>query len=428
VQTYNSGTHSQAGRRLDNPRRGNRTRKRRQAEGSPVLGLRIRKMRIKRGLSQEATAHRVGRSPGWLLMVEKGQADPGYSDLVNLAAVFEVDVGQLIAEHHDGHAPAMPASHGELLDVERLGRVMQRPASIDDGYLDQLEVVIRWYWQGYQTTNPSLLLPALSGQLVQLWPLTDMSLAATTSRRLRSLVGHAASLGGWLALRLSNRAGASVYWALAEALATDAEDRALRAFVLASRSSLYTSTLHGGSQGDTGLALALLDAAAGTGADTSPVQHAWTLARRAEEHAVRGDEQASKRDMTEAGRHLSQTRGCGEGYFAAWDEAQLSGYRGSCAQALGSSDAVPLLERSLALTDGSLISQRTAILANLGAAHAQQGHVDEACAALTEALTVAGRSSLAVSIERVRGIRRRLDAWSNTVEVRRLDEMIGSLG
>lgn len=388
-----------------------------------MLGLRIKKMRLKRALSQEATAHAVGRSPGWLLLVEKGQADPGYSDLVNLARVFKVDVGQLIADD----TSAVSRSDRELFDVERLGRVPQRPASIDDRYLDQLESVVHWYWRGYQTTDPSLLLPALAGQLAQLWPLTEVSLGETSGRRMRSLVGQTAALGGWLALRLSDRARASLYWALAEALATDAEDRALRAFVLASRSSLHTTTLHGGSQGDSGLALALLDAAVGSGSDAPPLQRAWTHARRAEEHGVRGDEHASQRDLTEAAHHLSHARGTGEGYFAAWDEAQLSGYAGSCAQALGSPDAIRLLEDSLAATDGSLISQRTAILANLGAAHVHRGHVDEACAALAEALAVAGRSGLAVSIERVRGVRRRLDGWSDVAAVRHLDEMIASV-
>jgi transcriptional regulator with XRE-family HTH domain len=63
------------------------------------LGLRIRKFRNQLGLSQEALAHRVGRSEGWMLQVENGRTDPVYSDLVNLATALNVDISQLVDPH-----------------------------------------------------------------------------------------------------------------------------------------------------------------------------------------------------------------------------------------------------------------------------------------------------------------------------------------
>jgi hypothetical protein len=284
--------------------------------------------------------------------------------------------------------------------------------------------LFEWYWRGYQTTNPSLLQPAVSAHVAQLWPLPDESLPEATGRRLRSLVAQAAALGGWLCLRLTNRSATAMYWSLAEALAIEAEDATLRRFALGCRSSLYSSTLRGGHGGDTILALALLDAAAGS--EVPSMQRAWTLARSAEEHAVSGDGDEAQRDLDAAGRYLSQVQHK-DGYFAAWDAGQLAGYRGSCAQALGWGEAIPLLEGSLAASAPSLISQRIAILTNLGAAHAQHEQVDAACAALTEALTIAGRTNLAVSIQRVRGVRAGLERWSAAPAVRHLDELIGSL-
>jgi transcriptional regulator with XRE-family HTH domain len=62
------------------------------------LGLRIRKARTKLGLSQEALGHHVGRSEGWVFQVEKGDAEPGYCDLLNLAAVLQVNLGQLVED------------------------------------------------------------------------------------------------------------------------------------------------------------------------------------------------------------------------------------------------------------------------------------------------------------------------------------------
>jgi transcriptional regulator with XRE-family HTH domain len=418
---------------------GKQSQQARRSRGSRSLGDRIRKFRTKLCLSQEAVAHLIERSEGWLLQVENGRADPGYSDLLKLAEALKVDLRQLLEDEHDPaarppvrtppptarHAASEPlVAYPPTLDSERISHVWQRPAAVDTSYLDQLESLIRLYWQQYHTISPNLMLPAVSSHIAQLWPLVGGSSPPTTERRLRSLIGQAASLTGWLMLRLENRTAASLYWALAEALATEAEDQTLRRFALASRSSLYSSTLRGGHGGDTILALALLDASTDGGPAVPPVQRAWTHSRRAEEHAVAGDADAAQRDMDEATRYFAQVNGQENGYFAAWEEAQLTGYRGSCAQALGSPEAITLLEASLAATDTSLISQRTAILTNLGAAHVKRGHVDETCAALTEALTIATHANLAVAIQRIRGVRGRLDPWSSARAVRHLDRLI----
>jgi transcriptional regulator with XRE-family HTH domain/tetratricopeptide (TPR) repeat protein len=75
------------------------TRQRRRASGDAALGHRIRKFRDQLGLSREQLAHQVERSEGWLLLVENGRADPGYSDLVNLAARLKLaGVRELLGE------------------------------------------------------------------------------------------------------------------------------------------------------------------------------------------------------------------------------------------------------------------------------------------------------------------------------------------
>jgi transcriptional regulator with XRE-family HTH domain len=75
-----------------------------QGRGDRALGLRIRKYRNQLGLSQEALAHRIGRSEGWMLLVENGRTDLAYSDLVKLAAVFRVDASQLLQDETEGSA------------------------------------------------------------------------------------------------------------------------------------------------------------------------------------------------------------------------------------------------------------------------------------------------------------------------------------
>jgi transcriptional regulator with XRE-family HTH domain len=81
----------------DRPAR-KRTRRRKRSTGDPALGLRVRKARIKAGLSQEQAAHQIERSDRWLLSVENGDADPGYGDLVQLAPVLGVGFDQLVLE------------------------------------------------------------------------------------------------------------------------------------------------------------------------------------------------------------------------------------------------------------------------------------------------------------------------------------------
>ena len=78
------------GRRVSDwqPSSNKRTRQRRRSTGDQLLGDRIRRFRTRLNLSQEAAAQRIGRSEGWLLQVENGRADPGYSDLLLLAPVL----------------------------------------------------------------------------------------------------------------------------------------------------------------------------------------------------------------------------------------------------------------------------------------------------------------------------------------------------
>ncbi len=371
-----------------------------------------------------------------MLLVENGSADPLHSDLVNIAEVLDVELSDLVTDRSDeqnaGRQPVPVTSASRpatdmLLDTERLHHARHRPTSLDGDLLDQLAALIGLYWQSYHTTDPTLLLPSVATQVAQLRPLVDESMPSEAAYRLRTLTADAASLAGWLALRLEERATSSIYWALAESLAADAGDKVLRSFALVSRSSLYSSTLRGDLAGDNGLALAYVMAGAEMASEAAPVQLAWMLARRAEENAMRGDADSAMSDLDDAAGCLGQVRNTPSGYFAAWNQAQLDGYRGSCATVLGSPEAVAILEGSLASTDTSLVSQRTAILANLGAAHARRAQVDAACEALAEALTLAGRGSLAVAIRRVRGVRARLDAWSDAPAVRHLDELIASL-
>jgi transcriptional regulator with XRE-family HTH domain len=64
--------------------------------GTGSAGGRVRHERRRRGMSLEALADRIGKSKGWLSMIENGRLQlDGFSDLVALAGVLQVPMPAL---------------------------------------------------------------------------------------------------------------------------------------------------------------------------------------------------------------------------------------------------------------------------------------------------------------------------------------------
>jgi hypothetical protein len=313
-------------------------------------------------------------------------------------------------------------------DLDQAGR--HTSLSVDGRVLDALALLTARYTEQYHRTPPSAVLHGMTSHVMHLMALVTAPQPPQVRRRLHSTAGEALVLAGWLAFRLGDRAQAAAYWARAEALATDVDNGGLRALALVSRSNLYSGTWGGRHHGDAATAIALLDAAeTAAGPTILPILRAWLQARRAEERAVdavdgRGDRRQPLRDLERADRSLSAARDRGEGFLGVWDEAQLVGYRGSCSQILGRDDACGLLEAAFSATDATLVSQRSAILANIGAACAQRGEIDRACAALIASLDVAVQSGLRITIQRIAGIRGSSLAHTKDPAVRQLDDRL----
>ena len=60
------------------------------------LSVRLKALRIKRGMTQEALAKKAGISRGYLLRLEAGRQDPSLSTLTSLAKALKVKVGDLL--------------------------------------------------------------------------------------------------------------------------------------------------------------------------------------------------------------------------------------------------------------------------------------------------------------------------------------------
>lgn len=58
--------------------------------------VRLKALRAKRGMSQEALAKRAGISRGYLLRLEAGRQDPTLSTMTKLAKALKVKVAELV--------------------------------------------------------------------------------------------------------------------------------------------------------------------------------------------------------------------------------------------------------------------------------------------------------------------------------------------
>ena len=67
-----------------------------------ALGRAVRRLRIERGLSQEDLAHLSRMDRTWVGGIERGETNPSYEKLMDLATALDVRISELIAEADDG--------------------------------------------------------------------------------------------------------------------------------------------------------------------------------------------------------------------------------------------------------------------------------------------------------------------------------------
>jgi transcriptional regulator with XRE-family HTH domain len=66
-----------------------------------ALGRTIKRLRVQRGFSQEELAHRSGMDRTWVGGIERGEKNPSFEKLVDLASALDVRVSELVAEADD---------------------------------------------------------------------------------------------------------------------------------------------------------------------------------------------------------------------------------------------------------------------------------------------------------------------------------------
>ncbi len=212
---------------------------------------------------------------------------------------------------------------------------------------------------------------------------------------------------------------------LAMTAAREAEARELGAFILGCMS------FHARYSGKRTEAVALIeqarDAARVVG---GPLTQGWLAAVAAEVHAVAGQDHASLYALEEAAGALEQAAEDDESSWigvGTFNQAKLAAYKGVCYIQLGRpGDAIPALTQALDGLDPALRKHRCTALADLATALIHLREIDEGCERACQSLTIATDLRHAVSVDRIRQLRRRLQPWHRNPAVRRLTEQLAA--
>lgn len=211
-----SGERTGRGRRVTDQQRPNtkRTRNRRKRAGDRALGDRIRRFRVKIGMSQRAAAQWIDRSEGWLIQVEMGRADPGYGDLVNLATIFNVGISDLIPGHQSAADSLPPLKADDLrqpvtLDrVELLRRDLADLVTGDDmttASIEDWEATVLRLGRATRDRPAGLLLNDLTVDLLELRRALARCRSASAVRRLTCVAAQTAGLMCLTLIKLDER-------------------------------------------------------------------------------------------------------------------------------------------------------------------------------------------------------------------------------
>jgi transcriptional regulator with XRE-family HTH domain len=408
--------------------------------GEVGFGLWLRKRRLERRLTQGELADLAGLSRRWLVEIEAGRSEAKFSDVLRLVGALDADLGEVpgVSQARTTAAAASKLSHQEaeeakrrdllagavglagmvMVDWERIVAATVAPL-VEDSALDSLETITDSYARLWKTAPPRALLRGLHAHLGTLTTL----LPAAQGHRLQALTADTAVLAGYLAFQAEDRGQATGYWDMAQQLSAEIGGET-QARALIAASAVHSTVAYGGVLTPSRTPLDLLEAAeARAGAGTSRLVRAWALARRAEERAALGDAGGADRDLEAADGCLQEQTTCAETIVGPRNSGQLDGFRGSCDVLLGRyGEAIASLRRSLDGMPASMVAWRSVVHADLGAALAGLGEVEEACTVLSAALRLATVAGAPEHVHRVHGVRHRLHVHAAEPSVRRLDE------
>jgi tetratricopeptide (TPR) repeat protein len=297
-------------------------------------------------------------------------------------------------------------------------------SSVGQAALEALEEAVGEFARSYPSTAPTILARPVLEHFRDVTRLLDSPLPVARRQRLAVVAGHLAGLAGSLAFDLRDEGKALAYFKVAVQAADDADSADLAAWALATRSLIPTYT------GDPAAALRLLQEAQDRArSHVSPSRLAWLAALEARAQAGLGDAAASLAALGRADRAIEHAEPAG-GRFANdfFDRPRLAGFRGTSHLLLGQPKAAQAaLTDVLALRDPADVKGRSLARLDLAQAYVQDRAVEEACAAVTDALAIRHENRVGPILRRAHEVRVSLEPWRDEQPVKELDEQLRPL-
>ncbi|MBV9142342.1 MAG: hypothetical protein JO115_15760 [Pseudonocardiales bacterium] len=308
-------------------------------------------------------------------------------------------------------------------EQERLASVLSASSRLDAQTIEHVEAVL-WHCERQQdmVLGPQAVLSTVLAQRDLARALVP-NCPADLRPRLLSVLGEASRLAGWLSFDLKQFDHAGYYYEDARALAHEAENTGLGAFVLCYMSLLARW------QGKPRLGIDHA-VAAGQWADrTEDLRlRAFTADVAARAYAADGHKDACLSALDTAHTVLMTADGQAPSY-STYDEAVHISIRGECHLKLGEPDrTVSYAQQSLKVLDRSLARTVALTIVDLGEAYVQCKEIDEAARLLGDAGDIAAGNSSARLIERLQKARAGLQPWQYTAAVRTLNDRLAAYG
>lgn len=368
--------------------------------------------------------------------------DVSICDVLALLDVQQLPEWCVLAAHLNGRIGSAEMRRRDFLQLAAggalasyqpalLAGVLARIGRPDRELVRELAVYGRHLAGQTGTMPPALLRAAVLQHLETVKALLGGPLSPGLRVDLMGVGGHAAALAGQVCRFLGRDDEARNHLSLAGHLASSAGDTGLQALAL-----VWTADTLSGVQraaapvDDHRQVLALLDRAENQVLRSAPPSVAeYTFLRLAEEHAAAGDvaEAARYVERADAVLDVAQTMDPGL-YGIGWGGAVAHDcFRGSVELLSGRpQQAAAVLGMLLDHMPAAYVSARSAVMADLAAAHARLGDLDESASLLIGAWEIADGADLDDRRRRVLGVRHRdLGQWAGEPAMQRLDERIG---
>jgi hypothetical protein len=306
-------------------------------------------------------------------------------------------------------------------EQQRVASVLGAPNRVDAQTIEHIEAVLLHCERQDDALGPRAVLATILAQRDLARELVPECPPALRPRMLSAL-SDASRLAGWASYDLKLFDNAGYYYEDARAVAHEAGNIGLGAFVLCQMSQLATWQ----GKPHTGIDHAVMAELWAHRTDDILLR-AFAADMAARAYAADGQRDACLTALDTAHTTLTAADDHAPSIVSPYDEVLHISFRGSCHLKLHEGHpAAEYCQQSLSSLDQSLVRETAFVTVNLGMAHAQCKEADEAARLLGDASDIAARNSSARLTERLHQARAMLQPWEHTAAVRQLDDRLAS--